>query len=98
MKEVLEVAYKSSDRYKKFINGFTPQIKEWMSDNDVLRVDIEGKKVFCYQHKTHSDYSIFIHGWLEGYITSEALTEFLKDRYFWVEYSLKQFLEMIQND
>ena len=93
------VTYKSCDVYKGkgFSSGFTLKIKEWMLHNDVLRVDIEGKKVFCYQHKTHSDYSIFIHGWLEGYITSKALTEFLKEAYQWTEYTLKDFLNEVLN-
>lgn len=93
------LAYKYYDIYKgkRFSSGFISQIEEYMLSNGILRIEIEKKKVFCYQHKTHSDYSIFIHGWLEGYITSKALTEFLKEPYQWVEYALKDFLNEVLN-
>lgn len=97
MRHIQKRTYKYSGSLKEFGLSKT-LVEKWLLQNDVLTVEIEDKKVFCYQHKNHSDYSIFIHGWLEGYITSEALTDFLKDLYFWVEYSLKEFLEMIQND
>ncbi|TET18760.1 hypothetical protein E3J74_09140 [Candidatus Bathyarchaeota archaeon] len=100
IKDLLVAAYKSSDHYKKFINGFVPQVKEWMLANDVQKVEIDkkGKTVSTVEHRGNDDETAFLNMWFEGDITTKRFTELLGLEFCNVEYDLKSFVEMISDE
>ena len=79
------------------MSKFEDTVRRWMRKVDALEVHIEGKMVTVLMRKENRDEAIYIHGWLEGEITTPQFKEFLKDRYWWVGYPLKTFKDIIYN-
>lgn len=87
MKKVLEVN-----------KAFVSHVKEWLIRNNVQKVEIDGDRVFTVEHRSHNDKSVFLHMWFEGDLTTKRFKELLETEFCNVEYDLKTFVEMIEND
>lgn len=100
MKEVLEVAYKSFDHYKQFHKGFDVKIKKYMIDNAVLEITLDFKKkiALVLEPIQNAEKTFWIESWFNNEISTETLIEQMENRYQMVQYYLKDFLEMVQND
>ena len=99
MKKVLEVAYKSFDHYKQVHRGFDVKIKKYIIDNTVLEItlDFKEKIALVLEPIQNAEKTFWIKSWFNNEISTETLTEHMENRYQWVQYFLKDFLNEVLN-
>lgn len=69
-----------------------------MKKKDILEVEIKGNVVLCLEPIKNRDRALFLDMWLKGELSTDKLEENMKLSYWYVQYFLDDFLNMIEQN
>lgn len=93
-----EEGYKMSKNEARYKRIGKRAILRYMESHNILEAEIDFRKgtVSAYEPITNCDRSSYVMMWLEGHLSTVRLERNMKLSYWWVGYSLRDFLGRVK--